>query len=315
MEEKKPVILMAGETLDDLRILAHHLEADYYVKMAENGEEVLRAGLSRNPPDLIILDIAMPGPDGFEVCRRLKAMPKTRDIPVIFMTSQDREEDEEYGLSLGAIDYITKPFRIPIVRARVNNHVELKLYRDMLKNNSMSDHLTLISNRRGFDEIILWEWNKMRRRNRDLSLIMIDIDDFKKYNDTYGHLAGDDCLKRVAEALKTGVRRDTDVVVRRGSEEFVCILPETGKEEAIDIADRLRLRVADLRIPHAGSRITDVVTVSLGVSTIRPKADTGVTALIERADRALYRAKSNGGNQVYRIGRERNRTSEHDFET
>jgi len=128
-------------------------------------------------------------------------------------------------------------------------------------------------------------------------------------------LAGDDGLKRVAEALKTGVRRDTDVVVRRGSEEFVCILPETGKEEAIDIADRLRLRVADLRIPHAGSRIADVVTVSLGVSTIRPKADTGVTALIERADRALYRAKSNGGNQVYRIGRERNRTSEHDFET
>ena len=304
MDEKKPVILIADDSSFNLRILTDCFKNDYEIHTAVSGEEVLRIAAEEKNPDLILLDILMPGMDGFEVCRRLKEMPEIKDIPIIFITSKDREEDEEYGLSLGAIDYITKPFRLPIIRARVKNHLELKKLRDMLRNNSMVDGLTGIANRRWFDESIRREWGRMVRGKQSLSLIMIDIDYFKKYNDTYGHLAGDDCLKQVAVAVKESVNRSGDFVARWGGEEFVCVLPETGKEGAMKIAEQIRQNVMKLRIPHENSPIADVVTVSLGVSTVRPTKEKQLNTLLNWADQALYRSKNNGRNQADWIGEE-----------
>lgn len=297
--EKRQSILIVDDVPMNIKILAAVLKDQYNVKVATSGKEALLIAVSKNPPDLILLDIMMPEMDGYEVCKRLKEAPETRDIPIIFVTAIDKEKDEEYGLSIGAIDYITKPFSIPIVKARVKNHIELKNYRDLLKENSMLDGLTGIANRRRFNDTMLTEWNRAKRSGSTLSILMVDIDFFKNYNDTYGHLEGDECLRKVALALKNGLKRPADLVARWGGEEFACILPETGHAEALTIAEDLRRSIMELAIPHKGSIIEKFVTVSMGVATISPSENEEFESLIKKADDALYKAKERGRNRVF----------------
>ncbi|MDF2878060.1 MAG: hypothetical protein K0S30_1156 [Clostridia bacterium] len=214
--ENKQIVLIVDDAPTNLKVLGTALKDTYHLKLATNGEEALGLAISKNPPDIILLDIMMPDMDGYEVCKKLKEAPETRDIPVVFITAMNEEKDEELGLQLGAIDYITKPFSIPIVKARVKNHLELKQYRDMLKENSMIDGLTQIANRRRFDETLLVEWNRQKRHSEPLSMLMIDIDFFKNYNDTYGHLQGDECLRQIAQTIKKGLKRSTDLAARWG---------------------------------------------------------------------------------------------------
>ena len=190
----------------------------------------------------------MPDMDGFEVCRRIKSIEKTKDIPIIYLTGMSNEYDEEYGLSR-AIDYITKPFKPSILRARVRNHLQLKYYRDRLTRIGMIDGVTGIPNRRRFDEIMSLEWRRAIRSSQPLSLIMCDIDYFKNYNDTYGHLEGDACLRKVANKLCDLLKRPGDLVGRWGGEEFACILPETDIIGAMTVAERIG-KNNDLTIPH-----------------------------------------------------------------
>lgn len=291
-------ILVVDDSPDNLQVLTAVLKDQYRVKVAINGERALSLASDDPPPDLVLLDVMMPGMDGYEVCRRLKNNPKTASIPVLFVSSRDEEEDEAYGLSLGAIDYIVKPIRPSIVQARVRNHIDLKRSRDLLERLTTVDHLTGIHNRRRFDDYLEAEWKRAVREHEPIALIAIDIDHFKAYNDHYGHPSGDRCLAAVASALRSSATRLTDLVARCGGEEFGCILPATDPDGALSIAEDMLRKVADLAIAHERSPVGGQISISLGVTSVLPQPDSSVARLVETADRALYEAKMAGRNRV-----------------
>ncbi|EFL52152.1 response regulator receiver modulated diguanylate cyclase [Solidesulfovibrio fructosivorans JJ]] len=294
-------ILIVDDMRANTRLLAKKLSGEYECLTATSGMEALEV-VHAQQPDLILLDILMPGMDGFETCRQLKDDERSRKIPVIFITSLDEDEDEAKGLDLGAVDYIRKPFRMPIVKARIRNHIELKRARDLLEEQAFIDSLTAIPNRRRFDAVLDKEWRRAQRNGAPLSLILLDIDFFKKYNDNYGHQQGDDCLRRVGWSLKESVRRAADFVARYGGEEFAVILPGTDTQGALDASDTIRLRISSLAIPHEHSSVAPHVTVSLGVATSYPERNHGPGEIIDAADQALYRAKEEGRNTVKTAG-------------
>ncbi len=294
---KKSTILIVDDMPANIKVLGELLKADYKIRLATSGKKALKIACSSNAPDLILLDIIMPEMDGYEVCKRLKADNTTKSIPVIFITAMDQEKDETKGLSLGAVDYITKPFSLPIVKARIKTHIELKHHRDLLEDLSTLDGLTSIPNRRRFDEILEIEWLRALRETTPLSLIMIDIDHFKLYNDNYGHIAGDDCLRKVAACLSGTTNRPADFLARYGGEEFALILPRTDSEGAINVAELLIKKIDNLRIAHAYSKVSDQITISQGIATIIPDRQRPALFLVENADKCLYRAKEEGRNR------------------
>lgn len=295
--EPQATILVVDDSPENLQIISAVLKEHYKVKVAINGERALALATSAEPPDLILLDVMMPGMDGYEVCSRLKSNPATARIPVLFVSSRDEEEDEARGLSMGAIDYIVKPIRPSIVQARVRNHIELKRSRDLLERLTTQDHLTGINNRRRFDDFLAAEWHRAARGRVPISLISIDIDHFKPYNDHYGHPQGDQCLIQVAKTLASSVTRPTDLVARCGGEEFACVLPSTDSAGAINLAEQMRAGVLAQALEHAHSATHNHVTISLGVATLVPQADESPQALVDLADAALYEAKSAGRNR------------------
>jgi len=295
--EPQASILVVDDSPENLQVISAVLKEHYKVKVAINGERALALATAAEPPDLILLDVMMPGMDGYEVCTRLKHNPATARIPVLFISSRDEEEDEARGLSLGAIDYIVKPIRPSIVQARVRNHIDLKRSRDLLERLTTQDHLTGISNRRRFDDYLAAEWRRAAREQTPLSLIAIDIDHFKAFNDHYGHPRGDHCLIHVARALASCVTRTTDLVARCGGEEFACVLPATDSAGAEKLAEQMRAGILAQCLEHAHSSTHSHVTISLGVATTVPQADEPVQALIDLADAALYEAKSAGRNR------------------
>jgi diguanylate cyclase (GGDEF)-like protein len=249
-------------------------------------------------PDLILLDVVMDDIDGHEVCRRLKADPLTGAIPIIFVTSQNQEADEVIALGLGAVDFITKPINPVIVRARVRTHLTLKLQGDLLRASALLDGLTGVANRRKFDEDVQTDWRQCLRESAPLSLILIDIDYFKLYNDRYGHQAGDNCLKLVARALFEALRRPYDKLARYGGEEFACLLPKTEVAGASAMAERMLTRVSELHVEHLGSDVDQVVTISLGVASMVPTPSVTPELLLKAADQQLYEAKRTGRARV-----------------
>lgn len=295
----KATVLVVDDTPDNLALLSGLLKDDYQVKVANNGETALKIATADPPPDLILLDVMMPGMDGLEVCRQLKKNPHTGKIPVIFVTAKNEECDEETGLNLGAVDYISKPFSVPITLARIRTHIQLKQQADLLESIALADALTHIPNRRRFDEAMSAEWKRAAREKTQLSLLMIDIDHFKEYNDHYGHGAGDACLQSVAAKLLAGVSRPADLVARYGGEEFVVILPESDGQAAAHIATHLCKSIHDLKLPHAHSGVQPFVTVSIGSATVMPCGEiSSSAALIAEADKMLYQAKNTGRNRV-----------------
>ncbi|GMU43134.1 MAG: diguanylate cyclase [Xanthomonadales bacterium] len=293
---ERPRILVVDDQPANIQTLYQVLKGDYDVAMATDGSQAI-ALCQRRPPDLVLLDVVMPGIDGFEVCKRLKADSATRDVPVIFVTARDSTEDETQGLEVGAVDFITKPVNPPVVRARVRTHVELKRQADFLRSMAFNDGLTGVANRRWFDERLQVEWLRCRRNKLPLSLILLDLDHFKAYNDHYGHQAGDDCLRAVAAAMKARLGRPADLLARYGGEEFVCLLPETPAEGARAKSEDLGRAVFDLGIPHAGSATAPVVTISRGVATAAPAVEGSPSELLARADERLYAAKHAGRNR------------------
>ena len=302
--EKDMVPAMGGRTIlvvDDLpsniEVLSHAIGDEHEILFATGGQEALNIATAEMP-DLILLDVIMPGMDGYEVCARLKSDPRTREIPVIFVTAMDQDDDEARGLSIGAIDYLTKPIRPAIVRARVRNHLQLKSYRDFLEYLSLTDGLTGVPNRRRFDVYLESEWRRARRNGAPISLVILDIDLFKAYNDGYGHPAGDECLRRVAGALVGCVRRPADLVARYGGEEFACLLPDTELDGAVSVAEQIRKNIDELNIPHAHSSVSGRITVSMGVASRVPEGAETPADLVRRADECMYEAKRGGRNQV-----------------
>lgn len=290
-------VLIIDDELTNIRILAESLRGEHEALFATSGERGLVLAVEQSP-DLILLDIMMPGMDGYTVCKTLKSNPNTKNIPVIFITAKGLIEDELKGLGLGAVDYITKPFQVPIVKARVRTHLDLKRKNDLLEELVCLDGLTEIANRRRFNTALDEEWRRCGRILHPLSLIMMDIDYFKLFNDNYGHTVGDDCLKRVASTIKKCVNRSGDLPARYGGEEFVCLLPDMDSEGAITVAEKIRSAVEQLHIVHAYSPVSDRITLSLGVATTRPFLERDPTVLVDSADARLYGAKANGRNQV-----------------
>lgn len=300
MEPTTQNILIVDDTRLNIKIMTDILAEDYKIFCATSGKEALDIAMSQSI-DLILLDIIMPEMDGYEVCTRLKSDQHTQNIPVIFISAMTNVEDETKGLEMGAIDYMFKPVSPPILRARVKNHLELKQYRDILEKQSLMDGLTGIANRRYFDESFDKEWRRALRSRETLSLVFIDIDYFKKYNDDYGHLAGDDCLRQVGKALKNSLQRAGDLVARYGGEEFVIILPATSLADAARVGEKVRSNIESLRVLHESSEVSEYVTVSVGIASMIPEKNMIPISLLEQADTALYQAKRKGRNRVIGI--------------
>lgn len=285
-------ILVVDDVATNVAVLASILKSEWDVMTAGDGDSALRIAGGSPAPDLILLDINMPGMDGHEVCRRLKASPGTRDIPIIFVTSMDGGDSEAHGLELGAVDYIVKPVNAPIVRARVRNHIALRNALSELQNLATRDALTSLYNRRKMQECLAFEVSRAGCYARPLSIILIDVDHFKEINDTYGHPAGDAALVATGRWLRASLRA-SDIPGRWGGEEFLVICPETPVDAAAQIAERLRREYAALAVPPKG-----FLSASFGVAGHR----TGlrVEDMLQNADDALYRAKNAGRNRVER---------------
>lgn len=299
--EKAKILIVDDEPMN-LNLLERILREDYHIFRAGSGQEAIDIVLENKSLDMILLDIMMPEMNGYEVCKKLKEMPETKDIPVIFLTALLDEKNEEKALLMGGADYITKPFSIPVVKGRIKNHLGLKKYRDLQRENSYTDELTKIANRRKFNEILSLEWNRAKRSGDYLSLLLLDIDLFKKYNDYYGHMQGDECLYKVAQELNKGLKRPADFVARWGGEEFVCVLPDTDKAGAMVVAEELRQAILNLKIPHQMSSVNEYVTVSVGVAMVKPSTTNNtLEQLLKSTDSALYSAKELGRNRVFAV--------------
>jgi diguanylate cyclase (GGDEF)-like protein len=294
---RRPLVLVVEDDATIQAVLKAVLSEECEVLSARTGADALQDATSCDP-DLILLDVGLPDIDGLEVCRRLKTNTRLVAVPVIFLTSQSSPEAEIEGLTAGGIDYITKPVNPPILKARVHNHIELKRSRDALERMARLDGLTGLANRRTFDDMLDREWRRLARVAQPLSVIMMDVDHFKQFNDTYGHADGDVCLQQVAKAAAGALQRPADMVARYGGEEFVALLPDTTLAGGIAVAEAIRVAIADLRIPHAGSKAAPHVTLSLGVASTVPQPEGSPKPLLETADERLYAAKAAGRNRV-----------------
>ena len=262
--------------------------------MAVNGQKGLELAKKHNI-DLILLDIIMDDMSGFEVLEALQQSEKTKNIPVIIVSAMDDVEHEVQGFAAGAVDYVTKPFVDEIVRLRVGLHMRLLEQMRTIENLSLYDSLTGIRNRRSFNLTMDKEWKLAFENGHPISLIMLDIDKFKVFNDTYGHLHGDVCLRAVAQAL--GTAREKDMVFRWGGEEFAVLLPNAPLNDAEVLAERLRQAVSNAPILTEDG-VNTSVTISLGLGCIFPQKTDKPEAFCSEVDRALYKAKQNGRNRA-----------------
>ncbi|MDR5827158.1 diguanylate cyclase [Caballeronia sp. LP006] len=291
---RRPKLVIADDQPVNIRVLYELFRDTCDIFMATSGAQAIQVA-QNELPDLILLDVVMDDLDGHEVCRRLKSDPLTRDTPIIFITSQDHEDDEVKALELGAVDFITKPINPVITRARVRTHLTLKLQGDRLRASALLDGLTGVANRRKFDEDLLADWRHCARENSPLSLILLDVDYFKRFNDHYGHQAGDACLKTIAKTLGKSLRRPYDKLARYGGEEFACLLPNTNVDGAKLVAQNMLDAVRALAIAHRLSDVDEHVTLSAGVAAVLPSRELLTSAvLIKAADDALYEAKRAG---------------------
>jgi diguanylate cyclase (GGDEF)-like protein len=300
MDQDHPehTILVVDDEPGNIEVIAAILRSDYRILAATNSARAFEIALN-NRPDLILLDVVMPDMDGYDLCRKMKEDPTTWPIPVIFVTAMGEEHFEATGFEAGGVDYITKPVKPFILKARVKTHIDLKIKTDLLLQQTSIDGLTGLANRRRLDEYLEREWNRgLRLSNSLMSIIMLDVDFFKNYNDRYGHQAGDECLKKIARVIREALKRPTDLSARYGGEEFTCILPDTSLEGANHLAQKIIERIWELNIHHEGSDVSDRVTISIGVASDTIEIQNSPANLLSKADKALYAAKRSGRNRV-----------------
>ncbi|MFZ3053869.1 MAG: diguanylate cyclase [Sulfuricurvum sp.] len=291
----KAVVLIVDDVRINLQTLAHILKEDYTVKVASGGAQALELVVQDPIPDLILLDVGMPDVSGYDVCRILRENSSTVNIPIIFVTGKDSIEEEEYGLSLGAVDYITKPIHPSIVKARVKTHITLKRQYDLLKTMAVRDQLTGLYNRHYLVDMMAAKVSEAKRHEQPLCVIMVDIDHFKEINDSFGHLEGDKVLQKIAQILKNEARRE-DVVARFGGEEMVIILNNCSLPEASLKAEKLRKKI-EFSEPEGIA-----ISASFGIVQMNEVNNT-CEKLFKCADDALYKAKELGRNRVEVYGK------------
>ncbi len=297
ISNRKRKILVIDDMSNNLKILENFLlKNEYEVFTAMDGLSGIKIA-KEIIPDLILLDIMMPDIDGYETCRHIRDEEKLRDVPVIFITAKNQQEDVLRAFEVGGDDYVVKPFFFQEVLHRIRVHVENKLLREQLFALSMKDPLTGLWNRRYFIDMAKNEMERSLRYNRELSFVICDIDDFKKVNDQYGHSAGDRVLKKIADGLMHSVRH-SDCVGRWGGEEFVILFPETDKETALSILERIKDRLCSIVTTCDKAEIW--VSLSFGISGLDDLLDGNneFDVLYKRADERLYVAKNNGKNRI-----------------
>lgn len=272
------------------------LDDEYDITIAQTAEDGLSYA-SAGGYSLILLDVVMPGMDGFTLLKKLQEEIITQSVPVILITSLSDIQHEQMGLRLGAVDYITKPFHPLIVKARVNTHIKLYQYRKQVEYQSMTDQLTKIANRRQHDYHSVIKWKEASRLRVPFSICMFDIDHFKAYNDTFGHPAGDKVIAGVAKLISSNLKRSTDFVARYGGEEFVAFLVGDSAEKAFQHLKKIRQAVEELHMPHDPAT-AQWVTISIGGVTVIPPKDSSYDAYLKIADTMLYDAKRSGRNRV-----------------
>lgn len=284
-------------------VTAYVEEVGHRVITAESGEAAIEL-FDQTHIDLVLMDIQLPGIDGFEVTRRMRARLSDDWLPIVFLSSSTSDEHFVEGINAGGDAYLAKPVNGPVLQAMVRamgrivaTQTQLQGANDNLSRLAHIDALTELNNRRGFVLLYGREWGRSSRESLPLSVIMIDIDSFKTYNDNYGHVAGDDALRIVAKTLLDSLLRPADIVARYGGEEFVVLLPNTELEGAIQVAERLTLAIEALQVRHEYSPVSQYVTISAGCA--EKEEGQSATQLIDIADKNLYRAKENGRNQVF----------------
>jgi diguanylate cyclase (GGDEF)-like protein len=287
-------ILLVDDNPQNLQVLGNHLKVlSHRLFFALDGERAL-AAVGQHRPHLILLDVQMPGMDGFDLCRRLKADPETADIPVIFLTAAHRDSDSLLeGFRVGGVDYITKPYHREELIARVETHLKLKAYQDHFREMSVRDPLTRLYNRRFMTDKIAHEQARRLRDGAVFTLALGDLDGFKQVNDRHGHACGDAVLVETARALKTGCRA-TDAVARWGGEEFLILLPDTDLAGAKAVLERLMDGVRALSVSCEGAAISP--TMTCGAADSRHGAD--AEAVIRHADAAMYHGKTAGKDRL-----------------
>jgi diguanylate cyclase (GGDEF)-like protein len=283
---------------------SHVLKIGHQPVFAESGEEALQM-VGVKEFDLVIMDVEMPGLDGFETTTLMREALGDRWVPIIFATSHTDDKSVLAGIEAGGDDYLIKPVTRGFLEAKImamqriaEMHKQLSLLNTQLEERSETDSLTGLLNRRAFNEKVTQSLLEGRRHNEPSSLIMLDVDHFKPYNDTYGHTEGDHCLKMIADCIKNVPRRESDVIARYGGEEFIVFLPETGSEGAITVSETILSVICEQQLPHRTSPTADHVTISIGIATTTLAIDEDLESLIKRADKNLYRAKDNGRNQL-----------------
>ncbi|MFZ6673508.1 GGDEF domain-containing response regulator [Undibacterium sp. Xuan67W] len=293
----KTVILIVDDDIAAIRFLSNILKDLGSVLFATNGRDGIEMAKLHHP-HLILLDIQMSEMGGFDVCRYLKNDFDTRDCAVMFATASVSTEIEIACLDAGAVDFVTKPFNPPLVRARVRTHLRLQHDAQILEHQSKEDFLTGLYNRRYFEQLVENEFKRGQRQKTSLGLALIDIDFFKNYNGAYGHPAGDAALKQVANAIKNATKRPGETVVRWGGEEFAVLLPFLDNSELEQYGAMLCEEIRCLQITHDHSKCSQWVTVSIGLALIIPSETNSIKYLVDQADLALYKAKDSGRNQV-----------------
>lgn len=291
-------ILIVDDNASMIQLMARMLKGVASLRFATRGQEALR--LMRDmPPDLVLLDAEMPEMSGYQVCEAIRADVALSEIPVIFVTGHGEVDAELRGLDAGAVDFITKPVNEALLLARVRTQLRIKSMADELRRMATTDGLTGLVNRRHFDELMQREWQRCARSGAPIALLMADVDHFKRYNDHYGHPAGDACLQSVAKALEAAARRPADRVGRLGGEEFAVLLPDTDLSGAQGVAEHAVQLVRDLMLPHVGSLTAEHVSISVGVAVCTPRnlTQSDAPSLYRAADNALYRAKAGGRNR------------------
>lgn len=333
--EQQPADKIAGVKTYDITVLlvddqpmiseavrrALSSEKDIHFHYCQNPTEAIKMANSIQPT-IILQDLVMPEIDGLTMLKFFRANTLTSQVPIIILSTKEEPEIKSQAFSLGAYDYLVKlPAKIELI-ARIRHHSKSFINRKerdeafqalqesqkrlaeankILQKLSSLDGLTGIPNRRRFDEVIEQEWQRATRQQTPLSVIMIDIDFFKLYNDNYGHQGGDDCLQRVAKTLDEAVARETDMVARYGGEEFVVVLPETDQKGAEAVAERMRANVQMQKIPHQLSKASEYVSISVGAASTVPKKGNKSESLLAAADQELYSAKEGGRNRVKSI--------------
>lgn len=311
-DNESPLILV----IDDDRYMRLQLsqmvqQEGYRVEAVNDGEQGLEA-YQRLRPNLILVDAMMPVMDGFACCKQLQTLPESESTPILMITGLEDQASVDQAFDVGAVDYVTKPIHWPVLRQRMRrvlreaqlsqalsqSNQELQQANQELYRLAIIDGLTQVANRRRFDDYLQQEWQRLSREQNSLSLILGDVDFFKAYNDNYGHQAGDQCLQKVAKAFSLAATRPADLVARYGGEEFAIILPNTLAPAALGVPRQIQDNLSAFKIPHAQSKVSDYVTLSLGIAGIIPSSRTSPKELIVAADRALYQAKNKGRDRV-----------------